>query len=133
MITATGYSKNPNIQPDGIVITFGREMMKDNGGAKLFLRAFQETMANEEGLWMHKMSNRPTYDFVDVYIICMNRLYGRVKAIGFETGERECHRANDTCDIIDWQRLLLVGPFEPCPFKRELRGFQGFRKCTKLF
>lgn len=133
MITKTGYSKDPNIVPEGIVITFGREMMKDNGGAKLFLQCFKETMAHDEGIWMHKMANKPSYDFVDVYIICMNRLYARVKTIGIENGQRECYKADDRCEIINWQRLLLVGPFEHYPFRRTLRGFQGFRKCTKLF
>lgn len=50
MITAQGYSKDPNIVPEGVAITFGKEMMEDQGGAKTFLTAFLKWMdRHEEG------------------------------------------------------------------------------------
>ncbi len=133
MITTNGYSKDPSLVPEGIVITFGKDMMQENGGAKLFLTIFQKVMMDDEDYWMHKMSNAPSLIVADVYIICMNRLYGRCKTSWIEYGPTEVQRATGELENIDWQRLILIGPFERCPFKRTLKGFQGFRYCTKLF
>ena len=68
----------------------------------------------------------------DVYIITMNRLWGRVKFGWFEKDKAFKYSPADP-GIISWPRMVIVGPFEPCPFKRTLKGFQGFRYCTKLF
>jgi len=138
MITANGYSKDPSIMPEGIVVTFGQQMIKEQGGLKTFLKAFQETMSHHEAgtYWMHTCSNFPKIDIDHIYIIVANRLYGRVYCGGF--------RRNADADVIGYgatgkQKLMdkpfviLSGPFEKCPHKRTLKGFQGFRYCTKLF
>ena len=132
MITATGYSKDISIMPEGIVVTFGRDMLEVCGGAKKTLQLFLEVMADDEDAWMHKCKNKPTVDVVDVYIICMNRLWGRGKFVGYETETLIGYDANGE-KLIDWPRILIAGPFERCPFKRTLKGFEGFRYCTKLF
>ena len=41
--------------PEGIVITFGKEMMQANGGQRAMMKLFLDTMADGEGYWMHKM------------------------------------------------------------------------------
>lgn len=137
MITATGYSKDPNIQPEGVVITFGKEMMETNGGQKAVMQHFlsiMEASANgEETYWMHKMKLWPKVEVADVYIITLNRLWGRVKFGWFEKNSTFAYKSDGSDCEIAWPRMVLVGPFEKCPFKRELKGFQGFRYCTKLF
>lgn len=132
MITADGYSKDPSIMPEGIVVTFGKEMMQNNGGQKAMMKYFLEVMANEEDWWMHKMLLWPKIEVADVYIITLNRLWGRVKFGWFEKQATFGYSAVDRKEIA-WPRMVIVGPFERCPFKRELKGFQGFRYCTKLF
>lgn len=132
MITANGYSKDASIRPEGVVITFGREMMENNGGQKAMMKLFLEVMADPEGCWMHKMLNWPKVEVADVYIITLNRLWGRVKFGWFDKGATFKYSPADP-GIIEWPRMVLVGPFERCPFKRTLKGFQGFRYCTKLF
>jgi hypothetical protein len=132
MITATGYSKDPHIIPEGIVITFGKEMLQNNGGTREVMKYFLQVMANENDYWMHKMLLWPKVEVADVYIITMNRLWGRAKFGWFENNATFGYSPGGRKDI-PWPRLVLVGPFEKCPFKRELRGFQGFRYCTKLF
>lgn len=134
MITETGYSKDPMLMPEGIVVTFGRDMMDEQGGPIEFLRNFEWVMSNEEDYWMHKMSNLPTFrDFTHVYIIVMNRLYGRCIFGGIDKGITTAYAANGESKRIDWNRIILAGPLEKAPFKRTLKGFQGFRYCTKLF
>lgn len=132
MITASGYSKDPNIRPEGIVITFGKEMIENNGGQKEVMKYFLQTMADENAYWMHKMLIWPKIEVADVYIITLNRLWGKVKFGWFEKGATFKYSPTDK-GIIEWPRMVIVGPFERCPFKRTLRGFQGFRYCTKLF
>lgn len=132
MITERGYSKDPSIIPEGIAVTFGKEMMNNNGGAKNLLSFFLETMENQEGIWMHKMLNWPKIEVADVYIITMNRLWGKVKFGWFEEHATFGYTPIDKKEIA-WPRMVLVGPFEKCPFKRTLKGFQGFRYTTKLF
>lgn len=133
MITANGYSKDTSIRPEAIVITFGKEMIKNNGGQKEVMRFFLQTMETENAFWMHKMNNRPKLEFTDVYIITCNRLWGRVKFGWYENNATFAYRADGSDVEISWPRMVLIGPFERCPFKRKLKGFQGFRYCTELF
>lgn len=133
MITESGFSKDPSIMPEGIVITFGREMMRSNGGQRAMMQHFLNTMADPDAWWMHKMTNRPTVEFADVYIITLNRLWGKVKFGGYDSGSTFAYRPDGSDKQISWPRLILAGPFQKCPFKRELKGFQGFRYCTQLF
>lgn len=79
MITAEGYSKDHSLIPEGVAITFGREMMENNGGYKAMIKLFLDTMDHSEGVWMHKMQLWPKMEIADVYIITLNRLWGRVK------------------------------------------------------
>jgi hypothetical protein len=138
MITATGYSKDPSIIPQGIVVTFGQQMIKEQGGLKTFLKAFQKTMSqHEEGsYWMHTMSNFPKMEADHIYIIVANRLLGRVYCGGYHRNHEANvigYGATGKQKLMDKPFVILSGPLEKCPFKRKLRGFQGFRYCTKLF
>ena len=136
MITATGYSKDPGLMPEGIVVTFGQDMMKEQGGMKLFLQEFNEWMrSHEEGdYWMHKCSNLPKIEVDHIYIIVAGRLYGRAYCGGYRLANNHIgHTADGKQKLIDWNHIILSGPLERCPFKRQLKGFQGFRYCTKLF
>lgn len=122
MITATGYSKDVSIQPEGIVITFAKVMYDNHGGIRKFLKEFSFFMNNEEYIWLHWCRLQPKIEFDHVYIVIANRLYGRCFFGGFRAANGDFPSA-----------LILAGPFEKCPFKRELKGFRGFRYCTKLF
>ncbi len=138
MITETGFAKDPSIMPEGIVVTFGKEMIKEQGGLKTFIKAFQETMSDYDngGYWMHTCSNFPTIDIDHIYIIVANRLWGRVYCGGFRKNHEKNivgYGATGKQKLMDKPFVILSGPFEKCPFKRELKGFQGFRYCTKLF
>lgn len=132
MITENGFSKDTNIVPEGIAITFGKEMMANNGGYKEMLKLFLETMNDEDDYWMHKMMLWPKIEVADVYIICLNRLWGKVKFGWFEKEAAFKYSPTDP-GTITWPRMVIVGPFEKCPFKRKCKGFQGFRYTTKLF
>lgn len=137
MITKDGYSKDQSIQPEGIVITWSREMIALKFGLLGFIRYFEQCMATEEGLWLQKARNPPKHDITYVYIIVCNQVRYRCFYGGYETGETRVYNGNghtfSRSEVIDWPRIVLAGPFLKSPVKRELRGFQGFRYCTKLF
>lgn len=122
MITVEGYSKDPNIIPEGIVITWSVELIKRNGGLIAFLRKFEEDMKTGEDMFINKCRNRPKMDnrILFVYIIVSGRLKYRCFYGGYRSGE-------------PWPHIVMAGPVEKCPFKRELGGFRGFRYSTKLF
>lgn len=41
MITANGYSKDLSIIPEGIVVTFGKVMIAEQGGLLRFIKNFE--------------------------------------------------------------------------------------------
>ncbi len=138
MITENGYSKDPTIMPEGIVITWGKDMLDLKGGLRNFIRYFNEVMQDEDTMWLQKCKNAPQQDIIYVYIIVANRLYARGYYGGYQKGETEINvpgtaKSFSSREVIAWPRIIVAGPIEKCPFKRELKGFQGFRYCTKLW
>ncbi|MEQ1678419.1 MAG: hypothetical protein ABL876_17120 [Chitinophagaceae bacterium] len=133
MITEDGYSKDPNIIPEGIAVTFGKDMINEQGGLKTFLAGFTWDMQQEGGYWMHKMKNRPQYDIAIVYIIIANRLAYKCFYGDHHKFNTPGYSADGVQKLIDWPGIILAGPLTKCPFKRTLKGFQGFRYTTKLF
>jgi hypothetical protein len=138
MITADGYSKDPSIMPEGIVITWGKDMIDLKGGLKNFLSYFKEIMLDEDTTWLQKCKNAPKHDIIHVYIIVANRLYAKGFYGGYDKGKTIINtpstgKSFSRRENIEWPRIIIAGPIEYCPFKRTLKGFQGFRYCTKLF
>jgi hypothetical protein len=135
MITASGYSKDPGIIPEGIVVTFGQDMIKEKGGLKEFLYWLETCLRDETSFFLHKCRLKPIHEIDHVYIVIANRLYGRAYFGGWATGPTLVftHPGAAKTVEITWPRLYLAGPIERAPFKRTLRGFRGFRYCTKLF
>lgn len=132
MITKDGYSKSDEF-PDGIVITFGKEMMQEQGGVKNFLKNFEKIMATEGTYWQHKCRNKPRFDISTVYIIVLNRVWCRVFYGGYETGESTGTTADGRDITTSWPRLILAGPLEKAPYKIHLPGFRSFRYATNLW
>lgn len=136
MITAQGYSKDTSIRPEGIVITFGSNMIEEKGGLLATLRWFELNLKGDEGQFYHRLKNRPTFeDFLYVYVIVANRLYCRCSYGGFyRTGVSAYLRPDDLeTSEFNYPHIILAGPIIKPGFKRTLRGFQGFRYATKLF
>lgn len=134
MITIDGYSKDPNIVPEGIAVTFGKGMILEKGGLLKFMRWFEGWMKDDQCYWLHKCKNTPRADIIYVYIIIANRLYGRCTFGGHYKNATTGHlMPGGESEIIEWHHVLLAGPIIKCPYKRKLKGFRGFRYSTKLF
>jgi hypothetical protein len=131
MITVEGYSKDPNIVPEGIVITFGKDMLSDHGGLRTFLKSFKKCL-DADDYWIHFCKNKPKFDIIYVYIIISNRLAYRCHFGGWDVYSGIGYKANgDKTNMKNG--IALAGPLVKCPFKRELKGFRNFRYSTKLF
>lgn len=135
MITAEGYSKDPNIMPEGIAVTFGKDMIADKGGLLKFMRWFNYNMDKEDGIWYHKMKNTPTQDIIYVYVIICNRVYCRAAYGGkFKEGVAAYLTPNSKDrSYMSFSGIALGGPIVKAPRKIIRPGFQGFRYTTKLF
>lgn len=134
MITATGYSKDPTLIPEGIAITFSQKMFEDNKGEKHFMRCFLMHLANENNTWVHFNKNKPKYENLNyVYIIIGNKLAYRCMFGGFKIADGSSVVKPGGCEVRLPNSIVLAGPVEKCPFDRDLKGFQGFRYTTKLF
>lgn len=134
MITREGYSYDPSIRPEAIVVTFGKEMISDKGGLLRFVRWFEDIMFDDEGLWMHKCRNRAKFDDLQyVYVSILNRIHYRCLYGGYQT-EAEGHLTPDGPLVkVQWGHIVLAGPLLKAPYKIIRPGFQGFRYATKLF
>lgn len=122
MITAQGFSKGPMLQPEGIVVTLGKVLIDNRGGLRKFVREFMMVMQDDNYIWCHWTRLKPKVECDHVYLVMAGRLWGRCYFGGYResSGDYPAY-------------IVLAGPFERAPVKRELKGFRGFRYCTKLF
>jgi hypothetical protein len=135
MITATGYSKDQSIKPEGIAVTAGREMIADKGGLLTFIRWFEGIFKEEESYWMHKLKNKPRYDdLLYVYVIICNRVHYRCMYGGYHSPGATGQLIPDGPNVpVEWPHIILAGPLIKAAEKIIRPGFQGFRYTTKLF
>jgi hypothetical protein len=135
MITVDGYTKDPNIKPEAIVVTFGRDMILDKGGLRPFIRWFEECMASDDRFFLHKCKSKPKHeDLLYVYIIICNRVYYRCYYGGHSHGDTNVELVPGSgTEVINWPRIILAGPVIKTKQKIVRGGFRGFRYATKLF
>lgn len=137
MITPDGYSKDPGLVADGIVVTWSKDLIAEKGGLLSFIRFFIKSMEDPECMWLQKSRNKPTQDVLYVYIIVCNQLKYRLNFVGYETGETEVDNGDGVSwsrsERVGWSRIVMAGPIVHAPRKIKLSGFRGFRYCIKLF
>ncbi len=135
MITRTGYSKDPSIMPEGIAITWSRDLILEKGGLLTFIRYFEKIMSSEEGIWLQKCKNAPLHDILYVYIIISGQVRYRLYYAGHQAGPTTIFEPGKSWagKLVSWPRIILGGPFVKAPEKIYKKGFQGFRYTTKLF
>jgi hypothetical protein len=135
MITQTGYSKDPSIKPEGIAVTFGREMIAEKGGLLTFVRWFESVFQDEESYWMHKCKNKPRHDdLLYVYVSICNRVHYRCMYGGYHSPGSAGQLIPGGPEVeVEWPHIVLAGPLVKAPTKIIRPGFQGFRYTSKLF
>lgn len=122
--------------PEGIAVTWGRDMIAEKGGLLAFMRFFESCMQDEGSIWYQKCRNRPGKDkFLQyVYIIVHNRVHYRGFYGGHRTEPVECYLNSwSSRQLITWPRIIIAGPIVKAPEKIIRPGVQGFRYTEKLF
>lgn len=137
MITPKGYSKDPSLMPDGIMLTLPVAFFEDRGTTiEKFKKMFERYMAKDDAIWNFKLTNLPLHDIAYVYLVfdkqvqyCCNFIqYERKVAKAFDDAPDGIVREFQACN---W--VLFTGPVSKPPYEWPQKGFQGFRYTTKLW
>jgi hypothetical protein len=129
--------RNQLERPVGIILTMGKDMVKDGGGWDAFKKSILNM--NKEaggGIWLQKMRGRP--NFMDYLLYCYliydNRIVLRVNISHYEYGGTPARiiRPNGKWDTITWGRIVLTGPVIEAPEEIPMKGFQGFRYTNQI-
>lgn len=120
---------------DGIIVTFGQEMIKEKGGLLAFTRWFKQVFEFETGYWMHKCKHAPKYDVQYVYISICGRIAWRCQYSGHYPAGSNIGQLMPGAEEtpVDWPYIVLSGPLIDAPGKINRKGFQGFRYTQKIF
>jgi hypothetical protein len=120
--------KNITQPPIGIILTMGAQVIQANGGLRNFITHFTSCCKDEDsGLWLQKSRACPKQDIAQVYLILCNRVWGRVYYGGYSKEPTTVWMLSGEERCFPYPHMVLAGPFERCPVKITMRGFQGFR------
>jgi len=75
--------------PIGIIVTWGKEMIREKGGLLSFIRFFELNMNEDGDTWMQKSKNKPIQDILYVYVIVCNQVRYKLFYGGYQKGETE--------------------------------------------
>jgi hypothetical protein len=137
MITATGYSKDPSIMPEGIALTLPVAFFQDRGMSYAeFEKMFVRYMRRDDAIMNFRLTNLPLHDVAYVYLIFDGFLQYRANLVMYERNTaKEFNDAPDgkirSFPPSNW--VLFTGPVIKAPHDIPMKGFQGFRYTTKLF
>lgn len=137
MITPNGYSKDPNIVPEGIALTLPVAFFDDRDtDIPRFIKMFERFMSKDNSIWNFRLTNLPTQEIAWVYLIFDRKIQFRVNFVMYERGvSKEFYDAPDhkvrQFPNANW--VILSGPSVRPPHEWPQKGFQGFRYTTKLF
>jgi hypothetical protein len=138
MITATGYSKDPNIQPEGIMLTLPTQFFTDRGmTTDQFKKYFERLMKEEDTIWNFRLTNLPTImDIAWVYLVFDKHVQYRMNFVQYERGVSKQFKDSTDQRVRDFPNanwVIFTGPPTKPPHYWPQKGFQGFRYTTKLF
>lgn len=143
MITPTGYSKDPNLIPEGIVVTLPVQFFDNrNAGIEAFKKMFVRYMAKEDALWHFRLTNLPTTNNIGwVYLIFDKKIQFQCNFVEYERNVSKKFKDAPDNTIrffakANW--VIMTGPAIPPPSgshwaENPKRGFQGFQYSLKLW
>lgn len=137
MITAHGYSKDPSIIPEGIMLTLPEMFFEDRGmNYQQFKKVFERHMAMEETWWNFKLTNLPLYEVAYVFLVFDKHVQYRCNCMGYERNVSKALKDSHDGVIREFPNqnwVLFTAPVVKPPHEWPQKGFQGFRYTTKLF
>lgn len=137
MITSTGYSKDPNIVPEGIALTLPVLFFQDRGSSiPDFKKLFERFMTRDDALWNFRLTNLPTMEVAWIFLIFDKRIQYRCNLVQYERGVAKVFQDSPDGRIREFPKsnwVIFTGPPVKPPHEWPQKGFQGFRYTTKLF
>ncbi len=137
MITPQGYSKDPGIRPEGIMLTLPKRFFEDRGtDIPAFIEMFKRFMAKDESLWNFRLTNLPKHEIDKVYLVFDKKVQFRLNFVQYERNVSKSFKdAPDgrTRDFPNANWVIMCGPAVAPPREWPQKGFQGFRYTTYLF
>ncbi len=137
MITAKGYSKDPSIKPEGIMLTLPVQFFDDRGWTEqTFIKMFERYMAKENSLWNFRLTNLPLHEVAWVYLVFGKKVQFRTNLVMYERNVSKKFNDSPNGQVRYFQNsnwVILSGPAIRPPHEWPQKGFQGFRYTTKLF
>jgi hypothetical protein len=137
MITPDGYSKDPNIVPEGIMLTLPTAFFEDHCmNCDQFKKYFERFMSKDDSYWNFKLTNLPLHDVVYVYLVFDKKVQYRLNFMQYERNKSKSFKDAIDKKVRDFPNhnwVLFTGPVVKPPHEWPQKGFQGFRYTTKLF
>jgi hypothetical protein len=138
MIIGPGkYSKDPNLIPEGIMLTLPVKFFEERKmTTEQFKKVFERIMAKEDSYWNFKLTNLPTRDVCYVYLLFDKQVQYRCNLVGYERNQSKSFKDAPDGKIRHFPNqnwVVFAGPVVKPPFEWNQKGFQGFRYTTKLF
>lgn len=138
MIIPGGYSKDPNLIPEAIVLTLPVQFFeKRNMTIPDFKKYFERFMQRETSTWSFRLTNLPTFQNIAwCYLIFDKHLQYELNFVQFERNVAKKFKDSPGAGVLQFPPsnwVIMTGPLRKPPQPYELRGFQGFRKAIKLF
>lgn len=137
MITAQGYSKDPSIMPEGIMLTLPVMFFEDRKmTTEHFKKVFERHMQGDDSWWNFKLTNLPKFDVSYVYLIFDKHVQYRCNLMNYERNVSKSFKDSADKEVRHFDNcnwVLFTGPVIKPPHEWPQKGFQGFRYTTKLF
>ena len=137
MITAEGYSKDPMLLPEGIMLTLPTMFFEDRKmSTEEFKKVFERHMQGEGTYWNFKLTNLPTHEVLYVYLVFEKKVQYRCNLMMYERGKSKSFKDSSDKKVRHFKNtnwVLFTGPVVKPPHEWPQKGFQGFRYSTKLF
>lgn len=137
MITPHGYSKDPSIKPEGIVLTLPVAFFEDRRTSiEDFKKMFVRLMAREDALWHFRLTNLPKHEVAWVYLIFDRQIQFRLNFVQYERNVSKSFKDAPDGLLRDFPNanwVVMCGPAIAPPREWFQRGHQGAKYATKLF
>lgn len=137
MIVKGGYSKDPSIVPDGIMLTLPKIFFEDRGmTTDQFKKYFERFMQQEGSYWNFKLKNLPKHEVIYVYVVFDKHVQYRCMLVQYERNVSKTFKYSTdgkTWVFPNENWVIFTGPVVKPPHEWPQNGFQGFRYVSQLF
>lgn len=137
MITPHGYSKDPNLVPEAIVLTLPVQFFENRKACiPQFKKMFERYMAKEDSIWLFRLTNLPIHEIAWCYLLFDKHIQYELNFVQFERNVAKSFKDSPDGKMrhfppSNW--VIMTGPARKPPKPFPLRGFQSARYSLRLW